>query len=262
MNNSQGSATVSKGLKVLACFSTPRRSFTMAEIARHTGFDRATARRLCLSLVEAGYLSLVGRELSLTPKILSIAGGYLGANDIGLSVQPVLDRFAESEGRDIALAVKDGDQALYVVTSRSDASRLSFGLTVGSSLPLPSTAVGRALLAQCPAAEIGAVLARVPLPRHTEQTRCDPAAIEAAVADAAATGYAYVENEFELGAAAIAVPVGTLSGSPAVVGTTQTVNAFGTAVQRERALDALRQTAMTLRRLSLFAQTAPGLSAR
>ena len=90
----------------------------MAEISRLTGFDRATTRRLCLSLIETGYLSKSDQNLCLTPKILSVAGGYLEANDIGLSVQPILDQFAGELQGEISLAVRDGNRAVYVAKSK------------------------------------------------------------------------------------------------------------------------------------------------
>lgn len=136
-------STFAKGLAVLSCFEGGRSDLTMADIARLTGFDRATARRLCLTLQSSGYLYKHEKVLRLTPKVLAIAGGYLKAEYIGKTVQPTLDQFAKELDGEIALAVRDGSRAIYVARSAVPSARLSLGLSVGSTLPLLPTAVGR-----------------------------------------------------------------------------------------------------------------------
>ncbi len=252
MKERDGASTFFKGLQVLACFETRQRDFTMAELSRLTGFDRASSRRLCLSLVEAGYLNKQEQKLSLTPKILAIAGGYLGANDIGLSAQPILDQFASALRGEISLAVRDGDRAIYVANSKVGTSRVSFGFTVGSTLPLLHTAVGRMILGECSTETIDSILQRVEPQQHTKKTEVDPAVIRNRIEEAGTQGFAYVENEFETGAAAVAVPVGKLNGNEAVVGVTNSINKLKQPEEQERVLDILRQTALAIRRLSII----------
>lgn len=252
MREHAGASTFSKGLRVLSCFETAQRNFSMAEISRLTGFDRATTRRLCLSLVETGFLNKVDQNLSLTPKILAVAGGYLAANDIGISVQPVLDQFSKELRGELSLAVRDGDRAIYVAKSKTSMSRLTFGFTVGSSLPLLHTAVGRMLLARCRPDIVEGILERIEPRKFTEKTELDPQKILAAITRSGHEGYCYLKEEFETGAAAVAVSVGILNGTEAVVGTTNTANKIADATAREEVLDILRQTAMALRRLSIF----------
>lgn len=252
MGEHGGASTFSKGLVVLACFEASQRRFTMAEVSKRTGFDRATTRRLCLSLVETGFLNKEEQHLSLTPKILAIAGGYLAANDIGLSVQPLLDQFSNELNGEVSLAVQDGDRAIYVAKSRTTASRLTFGFTVGSALPLLHTAVGRVILSRCEPKALDAIFDRVSPVAHTDKTILLPETIRAEVEAITKQGFAWVKEEFEVGAIAAAVPVGMLNGRIAVVGTTNSLNKFKGPKEQDRALDTLRQTAMALRRLSIF----------
>jgi IclR family pca regulon transcriptional regulator len=252
MARHESASTFSKGLRLLACFESKQRVYTMAELTRLTGFDRATTRRLCLSLIETGYLSKTDQNLRLTPKILSVAGGYLEANDIGLSVQPLLDQFAGELGSEISLAVRDGGRAIYVAKSKNGAIRPSIGLTVGSTLPLLHTGVGRAILSICDAATIDGVFQTTPPRAYTAKTALDVDTIRARITQATEQGFALVEEEYELGAAGIAVPVGTLTGAEAVVGVTQSVNKLRSTEVHQLTLDILQQTAMSLRRLSIF----------
>ncbi|MBM1221327.1 helix-turn-helix domain-containing protein [Ponticoccus sp. SC2-23] len=248
MASADGASTFAKGLRVLACFGAGSRGLTMADIARQTGFDRASARRLCLTLIEEGYLRKDGRVLELTPKILSVSAGYLMAHEIGRVVQPILNLFAERLDGEIALAVRDDDSALYVAQSATASARVSIGFTAGSRLPLWPTAIGRMLLARSPDDIVAKLLEQAPLRRFTETTETAPGALRQAIETARRDGHAFVSGEFERGAAGLAVPVGRIGGASAALGTTASVNRLAPREARDRALDILRQAAIALGR--------------
>lgn len=247
MIQKDNASTFSKGLRVLSCFETGRRDLTMAEVSRLTGFDRATARRLCLTLEDNGYLQKEDRAFRLTPKILAMAGGYLTSNNFAHSVQPVLNQFAEEFEGEIALAMRDGDRAIYVARSAISSARISIGFSIGSTLPLLPTAVGQMLIARGLKSEVNMDLARLRPEKLTEATDMDLASIRNKIEQAARHGYAFVRNEFEMGAAGIAVPVGNIGALPAVLATTASINQFDKAAEFDRALDILRRAAMNIR---------------
>lgn len=248
MTTRDTASTFAKGLAVLSCFEGGRNDLTMADIARLTGFDRATARRLCLTLQSSGYLYKHEKALRLTPKVLAIAGGYLKAEYIGKSVQPTLDQFARELDGEIAFAVRDGTRAIYVARSAVPSARLSLGLSVGSTLPLLPTAVGRMLLAGCSGPEREQIINDCGMVRFTEQTTLDRPALEAEIHKAATQGFAFAANEFEMGAAGVAVPVHGISQTQAVLATTASVNYLDRQSQLDHVLDILRKAAMSLRR--------------
>lgn len=200
--------TFAKGLAVLEAFDGRSPALTLAEIARATGQDRATARRGALTLVHLGYLRQDGRHFSLTPKVLALAGGFLQAHQIGRQVQPVLNHHAAALGVEITLATREGDHALMLAQSTVQGGTVSYGFTPGSRLPLAHTSLGRMLLAAEPAAEVAALLARLPLPRHTDQSLTGPAEIAARIAGAREDGFAVTDSEFEPGIVGIAVAAG------------------------------------------------------
>lgn len=248
MSTRDTASTFAKGLALLSCFEEGQGDLTMADLARLTGFDRATARRLCLTLEQSGYLYRRGKSLRLAPKVLVVAGGYLRAEQIGKSVQPVLNQFAEELDGEIALAVRDGNRAVYVARSAVASARLSLGLSVGSTLPLLPTAVGRMLLAGCERPERDKMIAECPLDPFTAQTTLDRAAIGALIQIAETQGYAYVAHEFEMGAAGIAVPVRGISQTQAVLATTASAHDLATSDQQAHTLNILRKAAISLAR--------------
>lgn len=247
MTTKDNASTFAKGLAVLNCFESGRIDLTMADIARMTGFDRATARRLCLTLEATGYLVRHDKFLRLTPKVLAIAGGYLTAQSIGRSFQPVLNKYAEELNGEISIGVRDGNRAIYIARSEVSTARRSLGFSVGSTLPLLPTSVGRMLLARCDPRQREEVVAACPHQSYTEATEMDRAAILSKISLAAKAGFAFVENEFEPGAAGVAVPIPDIGETQAVVSTTDTVNQFAKDGELNRVLDILRRAALGLR---------------
>lgn len=247
MHAKDNASTFAKGLAVLNCFEPGRVDLTMADISRLTGFDRATARRLCLTLEATGYLSRHDKFLRLTPKVVAIAGGYLSAQNIGRSFQPILNKYAEDLNGEISIAVQEGYRAIYIAKSEVSTARRSIGFSIGSTLPLLPTAVGRMLVARSAPNVRQDIIAKCPLHQHTEATDMDRASILSKIETAAKDGFAYVENEFESGAAGVAVPIPDIGHSNAVVATTDTVNQFSQPEERNRVLDILRRAALGLR---------------
>lgn len=218
-------ATFAKGMQVLTAFDGQPAQLTLAEIARRTGQDRATARRGALTLVATGYLRQNDREFSLTPKVLALAGGFLQANQFGHRVQPVLNRHADTLGSDITLATRDEDAVLLLAQSTVTGGPVSYGFTLGSRLPLLHTSLGRMLLAGEEPGTAQSLVEAGALPRHTTQSLDDRTAIARIVARAGQDGYIITDSEFEAGIVGIAVPVSS-PGTPAMV--------IGTSVPRGR----------------------------
>ena len=138
------SSTLLKGLDVIAAFEGAP-ALTLSQIAERTGLDRSTARRLTLTLVAAGWVTQSGRAFALAQRALRPAGAFLQAGSFGRLVQPVLNEHAETLGGEISLALRDGEAAVYVAHSARPGARVSIGLTVGSTLPLATTAIGQVL---------------------------------------------------------------------------------------------------------------------
>ncbi len=247
MNSRDHASTFAKGLAVLSCFEDGTRDLTMADVAARTGFDRAVARRLCLTLEAEGYLRRYGKFLRLTPKILTLAGGFLSAEGIGRTVQPVLNQFAEDLNGEIALAVLDGTRAVYVARSAVGTARLSLGFSTGSTLPLLPTAVGHMLLAICDENTREEILKTVELKAFTRATERRLDVLRSRIEQTRANGYAYLSEEFESGAAGLAVSVQLSMAVPAVLATSASATFLADQTNCRNALDCLFRAAHSLR---------------
>lgn len=197
-----------KGLSVIEAFGKGRSALTIADAARLSGLDRASARRCLLTLVEAGYASMDGRSFQLTPLILRLGHAYL-AVPLPRLIQPSLDRLADDLREACSVTVLDGANIACIARA---AYRGDTSLGLGSRLPAYCTSSGRVLLASLPVEQARTVLRsseRQALTEHT-LTRIDDLIAE--LGRARAAGYSIIDQEAEMGARSIAVPINNISG--------------------------------------------------
>ncbi|MBP0492299.1 IclR family transcriptional regulator domain-containing protein [Pararoseomonas indoligenes] len=200
------SEALARGLAVLAAFGAERRPMTLAEAARATGLPRATARRALFTLAHLGFVEAEGRLFRLTPRVLRLASGYLGANGISTLVQPRCERIAVAHGIACSVAMLDGPEVVFVAYGQP-ARLMPVNTMIGTRLPAHCTALGRVLLAALPAGMAEALIAAHPPAAVTPRTETDPARLGAAIDAARAEGHALVEEEMELGFVSLAVPL-------------------------------------------------------
>lgn len=213
------STTFVKGIQVLKAFDDNNTHVTQADMAARTGLDRASVRRLLLTLVEMGYVRQEGRHFLLTPKVLTLAGSFFQGNAVGSEIQPLLNRYSEALGGPASLALRDGGSAVYVCQSAPRAQPVTFGFTVGSRLPLTHSAIGRMILALEDPDWTRAFLQVCDIKSYTESSLVDPGEIAGVVEEIRAQGYCIVVDEFEANVTGLSVPVGRAAPTGAVVGT-------------------------------------------
>ncbi|MEV6398648.1 IclR family transcriptional regulator C-terminal domain-containing protein [Streptomyces sp. NPDC051907] len=205
--------SLARGLTVLTAFGEGRAELPLSAVAEATGLARATARRALITLEHLGYVSSGARERSfrLTPQVLALGYPPLSRTTLPEIAEPSLVSLVKGVHESASLAVLDGDQVRY--TARVATSRImSVNITVGTRLSAYATSMGRVLLAELPADERSALLARAELPALTARTITRPAELAASLERVAREGYALVDEELEEGLRSIAVPVRDRSG--------------------------------------------------
>jgi IclR family transcriptional regulator, acetate operon repressor len=120
--------------------------------------------------------------------------------------RPLLQGLVDRLGESVNLATLEGDRVVYVAHVPSPRSMRMF-TEVGSRVPVHSTGVGKAMLAQLDPADARALVARTGLPAATEHTFTDAGALEEELEWIRRLGYAMDEQEQELGVRCLAVAV-------------------------------------------------------
>jgi IclR family transcriptional regulator, pca regulon regulatory protein len=195
-----------KGLSVIEAFDRGHETLSIAEVAKTTGLDRATARRCLRTLQRVGYAEMDGRRYRLMPRILRLGFAYLASTPLPRLVQPYLDRLSDLTQESSSVSLLDGTEIVYVARA-SQRRVLSIGLTVGSHLPVYCTSMGRVLLASLPETEARAILDRSERRKLTPQTVTDLEALTDILRKVAEDDYATVDQELEIGLRSIAVPL-------------------------------------------------------
>jgi len=234
-------STVGKAIKLLECFSANEPQIGLSGLARKTGFDKATTRRLLVSLAEHGLVAQdvetrlyrLGAGLSRLARIREEHIPFLQV------AAPVVRALHEETEETVHLTEYSADTLSTTLVELSPkANRVN--VDVGQMLPLHSTASGIAFLSAARPEVREAYLAK-PLPAYTRYTVTDRDTISAAIEQAGKNGYSQSAQGYEEGIFSVAAPIigpdgyamGTLAvASPISRSNKQTTVRCGKAVAR------------------------------
>jgi IclR family pca regulon transcriptional regulator len=198
--------SLARGLAVLPAFDADHRELTLADVARRTDLSRAAARRFLLTLGDLGFVRTDGKLFALTPQVLRLGAAYLTSLGLPEIASPHLERLSAQVGESSSCAVLDGDDVVYV--ARVATRRImSVGIAVGTRFPAYATSMGRVLLAALDDAELDAYLGRTDRTRLTPTTLVDEKPLRAELARIREQGWAFVDEELEIGLRSLAAPV-------------------------------------------------------
>lgn len=204
-------AGLAKGLHLIEAFDDTHARLTSSEAARLVGISPAAARRCLLTLCHGGYAQTDGKRFWLNHGILRLSYAYSASTRLPRLLQPTLDALSERTRESASLAVLHGTEVM--VAARSTARKsLTVGLGVGSRLPLHCSATGRVLLSSRSPAEFDTLFKAMPLNRLTPHTITDPVRLRKLLKACIENGYAFSNEEIEIGVRSIAVPLYNMGG--------------------------------------------------
>lgn len=232
-----------RGLRVIRGFGSGASQLTLSEVARAAELNRATARRLLLTLVELGYARRVGDRFSLTPRVLDLGYAYLSSFEVPDLALPYLEQLSEEIREASSVGVLDDADVTYV--ARVPANRvMTVSIGLGTRFPAYRTSLGRALLAALPDEEVTAIWERSDRRDPTQHTLRDVEALLRDLATVRERGYALVDQELELGVRSIAAPLHDAGGrSIAAVNVSTHVSRTSKAELHKRFVPALLRAA-------------------
>ena len=200
--------TADHAIDVLMLFNVQHPLLTAEEVAERLGMSRSTTYRYLLSLRSYGLLEegTGPGAFRLGPAVFQlarVARQGLGLSEIAL---PVMRELAAKTGETALLTRRSG---VHVVCIEHVASPQSIRLSYerGMVLPLHAGAAAKIVLAYLKPSEIEAILNAAPLPRYTEHTVTEPAALRAQLQEIRAQGYSVTDGEVDMGVRGIAAPI-------------------------------------------------------
>jgi IclR family transcriptional regulator, pca regulon regulatory protein len=238
--------SLDRGLAVIRAFDADHPELTLAEVARITGLNRASARRFLHTLVELGYVRFDGRLFALRPKILELGYAYLSSLSLPEVAMPHLERLVERVHESSSVSVLDGDEVVYV--ARVPTRRIMrIAIAVGTRFPAFATSMGRVLLAGQSDDWLDGYFATAKLSAITPNTIAEPKRLRAELLAVRGAGFALVDQELEEGLISLAAPIRDAGGRVIAAVNVSTHASRGPAGQmREQFLGPLQETAKAI----------------
>jgi IclR family acetate operon transcriptional repressor len=180
---------------------------SVSEVAAKLSTPRASAHRLCATLVEGGLVErLAGSKLfRLTPKSLWVGSGYLRHSAIYRAAFFPMQGLAKEIPGTAQLGVLSEGQVLFIHSVGYPGSTDAFA-DVGLRRALHATASGKLFLVDMPLDNVERLMAHG-MKRYTERTMVTFARMKEELAQIAAKGYAVNDEELLPGYIVLAAPV-------------------------------------------------------
>lgn len=219
------SAAVDRALAILELVALRSGGLTNSEISGRLRIPKSSATYILRALERRGYLQRDSetRKYRLGLKLLDLSHGVAAAPDLRAIAKPILKHLAERAGLTVHLAILDQGQAVYI--EKAEASGfIKMDTWVGRRMDVHSTSVGKVLVAWLPRPEVAHILRRQGFKKHTPHTITSLPVFLKELEKVRAHGYAVDDEENNLGARCLAVPVfngeGKVEASVGVSGTT------------------------------------------
>lgn len=189
-------------------------SLTLAEIARRSGLNEATALRYLTSLVNHGMLErTVSNQYRPGWELFRLGQLALTNRVPRQEALPVMEELRERFHETVNLATREGDDLVIVEVLPGTRTVRQLN-EVGQHDPWHASALGKAMLAAMAPSERVALLDRTGCPRLTKHTIVDRAELERETAAIQERGYAIDAGEVEEDLTCVAASIADSNGVP------------------------------------------------
>ena len=204
---------VDRALAALDVLANRSSECSLAELCIALGLHKSTVHRLMMVLEQHRLVDKnpeTGRY-RLGLKLFEFGSKALAALDPRRHARPYLDRLQRELGETVFFCILDDGEVFYLDKVESQQS-IRTACTVGSRAPAYCTAVGKAMLAELPDAEVSDIVHRWGLKAITANTITTATALRADLRAVRSRGYAIDDEEKEEGLRCISAAVRGHSG--------------------------------------------------
>lgn len=179
---------------------------TLTEVAEAVGLNRATARRFLLTLQSLGYISATGKQFALTPKVMELGFSYLSSLGLTDLISPHLVSLSNELHESASAAILDDTDIVYIARAAGQ-KIMQVQITIGTRFPAAFTSMGRVILADLSIEKQREILGRTHLAPLTQHTKVNSEEILSELQKIKSQGFAFVDQELELGLRSLALPI-------------------------------------------------------
>lgn len=190
--------TLQRGLLILEILATDSRDsgLGVTEVAGAVGLDKATTNRLLQTLSALGYAykDPDTRTYRLTGKLLRLAGSYQSNLEIPRRIRPFLQQLRDETRQTVHFGVREGDKVVYLLKLESP-SPVLIASAVGQTMPIHTTALGKAILAAMKDVDAEPILAGLDFKPRTSRSIPDIKAFRQEMQITRQRGYSVDDRE-------------------------------------------------------------------
>jgi IclR family acetate operon transcriptional repressor len=181
---------------------------TLTDLAQSVGLAPSTTHRLLTTLQQRRFADF-DEEYGvwvIGVSAFNVGNAFLRNRRIITLGRPVMRRLMEDVGETVNLAVEDKDELVYVTQFESHAPMRAF-FRPGRRAPMHASAIGKAMLAERDDTTLTDYLHKKGMPRFTEKTIVDPAALRHELAQVRERGWAVDDEEHTVGMRCVAATI-------------------------------------------------------
>jgi IclR family acetate operon transcriptional repressor len=215
MTTTQPIQSLDRGLILLEAVARAGRPVTLSELMAVLKIDRSSVFRLANTLKRRGYLAQMpeSKRYALGSSIWRLAALFHFENLLLQVARPHIFALAETTGETTHVAVREGMQAVLIDRQLTAQTVGVAGAGSGTGLPLHSSGLGKALLADFDREGLVRLLGAAPLARFTRRTITTLEELATACAQTRERGYAVDDEEGFNGVKCLGAPVRDASGA-------------------------------------------------
>ncbi len=176
-------------------------------LAAETGLHPSTSYRILDALATHGYVERAANgQYTLGTALLQFASRVHGKVDLLREAKPIMEWLRSEVGETVNLTAREGDEVIYVERALPN-RMMRVEQVIGSRAPLHVTAVGKLFLAEGGDQACREYARRTGLKRYTANTLTQVTKLWADAQKSRKRGYAFDNEEAELGVGCIGVAV-------------------------------------------------------
>jgi DNA-binding IclR family transcriptional regulator len=189
-------STVDRTLDIFEAFAEAKKPLSLSEIARMIDSPVSSCHALLRTLQKSGFLYAldVRRRYYPTRRLFEVSSTIVAHDPMGERLTSVLRKLQDETGETILLGQRQDKQIIYLQVLESP-QVIRYAAAVGAIKPLPSTAIGKALLGEMNDEDLAGLLAELVHPQVTESTITNPEQLLADIQRARKRGYFVTRGE-------------------------------------------------------------------
>jgi len=188
---------------------------SLAEICKRMELRKSTAHRALMALEHTGLIERApGNRYRLGLKLYDMGNRAVEQVDLRGRVHPYLRRLALRVGETVHLGVLHGARIVYLDKIEAVNRRVCVSSRTGTSNPVYSTSMGKAILAYLPPDKAQAVIDVIQFKAFTPKTITSKEELMSALERIRRRGYSIDDEEMEIGTRCVGAPILDTEGRP------------------------------------------------